>query len=564
MPLTEQQDKLWRQRPAPPAGFSESVGLTPFQAHLVYNRGIRSRDQLEHYLAADERLSHDPMLLPDMGRAVARLRRAVEDGELVAVFGDFDTDGVTATALLVLALRELGTRTVPYIPSRVDEGHGLNPSAIRELREQGASLMVTVDCGVGSEQEVALASTIGMDTIITDHHTISGPLPEAAAIVDPSRPDSEYPYSGLTGAGLSFKLVQALYAALGRPSPEHLLELAALGTVADVAPLTGENRYLVKLGLERLNRTEQPGLKALIARAGLTPGSIDTEGLSFRIIPRLNAAGRLADATLSLEVLIAASPQEASPKAAELQRLNDERRTLSKEAIEQAQAQLGPRSENTPPVLVVESAEWLPGILGLVAASLVDRYQRPAVAVAVEDGVCRASARSVPGFDIVRALAKSSELFLRFGGHPRAAGFTMSADNLPRLKAELQASAVGASTADEVPALDIDCEISPALLDDLNFGFIKSLRPFGEGNPNPVFLTRRARVLDARKVGKPPDHLKMRVGHGGRVWNAIAFKQGDHPVVPGERIDLVYRAVVNDWGAVPSLELEVVDFRQAL
>ena len=436
--MAEQHDKVWRLRAAPPAGFSEFVRLTPFLAHLVYNRGIRSRDQLELYLAADERLSHDPMLLPDMDRAVDRLRRAMDGGEAVAVFGDFDTDGVTATALLIEALQDLGVRVLPYIPSRVDEGHGLNAVAVESLRSQGASVMVTVDCGVSSEEEVSLASALGMDTVITDHHSIGGHLPQAVAVVNPSRDDSVYPYASLTGVGLALKLAQALYADLGRPLPDRLVELAALGTVADVGPLTDENRYIVKLGLERINRTEHYGIKAIIARAGLTPGGLDTESLSFSIIPRLNAAGRLGDASLSLRLLTAGSPQEATPLAAELERLNDERKVLSREAIEDALEQIGTLSK-TPPFLVVESANWRPGILGLVAATLAERYERPAVAISIEDGMCRASARSIPGFDILMALDQSRDLLQRFGGHPQAAGFSMDAINLPLLKAGLLA-----------------------------------------------------------------------------------------------------------------------------
>jgi single-stranded-DNA-specific exonuclease len=503
------------------------------------------------------------MLLPDIGRAVDRLLRAKRDGEVVAVFGDFDVDGLTGTALLVEAFSGLGVKSIPYIPDRVAEGHGLNGGAVTRLRDGGASVMVTVDCGVGSDDEVSLASTLGMDTVITDHHAIGENLPPAAAVVNPSRSDSFYPHVTLTGVGIALKLAQALYADRGLPVPDRLFELAALGTVADVAPLTGENRYIVKTGLECMNRTDHPGLKAVVARSGLTPGGLDEESLSFKIIPRLNAAGRLGDASLSLRLLTAASPQEAAPLAAELERLNDERKVLSREAIDEAVAQVGPFSEATPPVLVVESDDWLPGILGLVANSLAERYDRPAVAVAVEDGTCRASARSVPGFDIVEALEKNSGLLRRFGGHPQAAGFSMATADLPRLKAGLEAVAGDAVFAKPEPALDVDCEIAPTLLNQRNLGFLQRMRPFGAGNPQPVFLTRRARILQARRVGAASDHLKMRVGHGGRAWGAIAFKQGDRLADVGDHIDVVYRATMNDWGGTPSLELEVVDFAEA-
>ena len=561
--MTGQGDKVWRLGPPPPAGYSEALGLPPFLAHLVHGRGIRDRSGLARYLTPDARLFHDPMLLPDMGRALDRLRRAKRDGEVVAVFGDFDVDGLTGTALLVEAFSGLGLKSVPYIPDRVVEGHGLNDGAVRRLRDAGASVLVTVDCGVGSDAQVSLASTLGIDTVITDHHTVGERLPPAAAVVNPGRADSFYPHASLTGVGIALKLAQAMYSNQGLPVPDRLFELASLGTVADVAPLTGENRYIVRTGLECMNRTDHPGLKAIIARSGLTPGGLDEESLSFKIIPRLNAAGRLGDASLSLRLLTASSPQEAAPLAAELERMNDERKVLSREAIDEAVAQVGSFSDATPPVLVVESDVWLPGILGLVANSLAERYGRPAVAVAVEDGSCRASARSVPGFNIVEALERNSGLLHRFGGHPQAAGFAMDSADLPRLKAGLEAVAEDAVFARAEPSLDVDCEISPAVLNQRNLGFIQRMRPFGAGNPQPVFLTRRARILEARRVGQASDHLKMRVGHGGRAWGAIAFKQGDRPAASGDDIDVVYKATMNDWGSTPSLELEVVDFAEA-
>ena len=281
------------------------------------------------------------------------------------------------------------------------------------------------------------------------------------------------------------------------------------------------------------------------------------------MIPRLNAAGRLGSATVSLRLLTAASPQEAAPLAAQLERLNDERRTLSREAVAEALEQVGPFSDSTPPVLVVQSDGWRPGILGLVANSLAERYDRPAVAVAVEDGTCRASARSVPGFDIVEALEKNSGLLRRFGGHAQAAGFSMDAADLPRLKAGLEAVAQDAVFAKPEPSLDVDCEISPTLLNQRNLGFLQRMRPFGAGNPQPVFLTRRARIVQARRVGADSDHLKMRVAHDGRAWGAIAFKQGGRAAAAGDHVDLVYKATMNEWGATPSLELEVVDFAEA-
>ena len=548
--------------PALPVGFAQSLDLSPFQAHLLYNRGIREREEVEPYLADHSIHLHDPLMLPDMAKAVDRIERAVAAGETIGVFGDFDVDGLTGTALLVLALGELGAKVVSYLPDRVDEGHGLNTDAVRSLRAQGVSLLVTVDCGSSSTEEVEVASSLGVDVIVTDHHTLSDNPPTTIALVNPSRGDSNYPYGGLTGAGLSFKLVEALWSALGRPRPDHFLELAAMGTVADLGPLTGENRYLVKKGLERLNETRHPGLKVLIARSRQKYGLLDTDSLAFGLIPRLNAAGRLGNAYLSLKLLTATSLDAAEPIAEHLERQNDERRRLSEEAVAQAYKKLDREFGTVPPIIILEHEEWLPGILGLVAANLTESFYRPAVAVLVEGETCRASARSIPEFDIISALHQSRDLFHRYGGHPRAAGFAMSASDLPRLKMELTKVAdeeLGASEL--VPSIDVDCEITPALLDAPNVNFIQSLSPFGEQNPAPVFLTRNVRVSEVRQVGQQKQHLKMRVSHSGRIWEAIAFRQGARGVTMGDTLDLVYTAAMNHWRDQPRLELNVLDFR---
>ena len=554
--------RVWTRLPSPPAGFAQTLGLPPFQAHLLYNRGIRHHEELEAYLAADNRLANDPMLLPDMDVAVARLRQALSAGEVISVFGDFDADGVTGTAILVHALRELDATVIPYLPDRVDEGHGLNADAVRSLRADGASLLVTVDCGVSSAAEISLASSLGMDTIVTDHHSIPSSLPAAIATVNPRRAESQYPYDGLTGAGLAFKLVEALWAALRRPDPEHLLELAALGTIADVGPLRGENRYLVREGLKRLNETRHPGLRALVARSGLRPGSLDTESLSFGLIPRLNAAGRLGSAATSLALLTAESKEQAEPLAEALEQQNVERRKLTAQGMSEASPQVELESGSPPPMIIVQHQKWLPGILGLIAGRLSETFYRPAVAISVGEQVCVASARSIPEFDIVEALRQSRELFHRYGGHPQAAGFTVPTGDLGRLKEELvRVAREQLDGTDLAPSIEIDCEISPALLDDHNLALIQALRPFGEANPAPVFLTRNVRVVEARKVGRQGNHLKMRVSHGNRTWDAIAFRQGESAAAPADSVDLVYTAGTDDWSGRPVLQLNVLDFR---
>ena len=554
----------WRVRPEPPPGFAESVGFPEFQARLLYNRGVRSRSQAEAFLAADDRLGNDPFLLPDMRQAVDRLRRAVEARETIAVFGDFDADGLTGAAVLTMALTELGARVVPYLPDRTSEGHGLNGPAVGSIRAQGATTMVTVDCGTTAVDEVELASALGIDTIITDHHTLSGPLPRASAVVNPKREESEFPYLGLTGAGLSYKLVEALWADLGKPGPEHLLEIAALGTVADVGPLTGENRYIVKRGLELLNCTRHPGMEALIARCGLEKGKIGSRDVSFSLVPRLNASGRLGDARLSLHLLTATTREEAVSLADRLEDANERRRALSQLAFTQAMEQVESNGSASAPVIFVEHREWTPGILGLVAGRLSEAFHRPAAAVAVGPQVSRASMRSIPEFDAMDALGMVGDRLIRYGGHPAAAGFAVPTDGLEDLKAEMCGIASRQdSAARAAPYIEIDCEAAPAAVDRTNLDFIESLGPFGEGNPNPVMMTGGMRVSESRTVGRTNAHLKMWLVHGGRMWEAIAFNQADRAMVAGDVVDAVYNVGLNEWGGVPRMELRVLDVRRS-
>ena len=556
--------KEWRVLVAPPAGFSDSIGLPVFQAHLLYNRGIRNRSEMGAFLRADASLLNDPMLLPDMERGVARLQSALRSSETIGVFGDFDTDGITGTALLARALRDLGAHVVTYIPDRVDEGHGLNDVAIRRLSDKSVSLMLTVDCGATSISEIEVAASLGIDTIITDHHTVLTELPNACAVINPKRADSRYPYGELTGVGMSFKLVEALYAELGREWPGHLLELVALGTVADVGPLTGENRYMVKEGLERLNTSESPGIRALAAVSGQKLGSLDTESLSFGLIPRLNSAGRLGHAGVSLELLTATSMATAEPMAQQLDRKNSERQRVTETAVREARKQVEAEmtAGGAPPIIIVSGRDWIPGILGLIAGRLSDTHYRPVVAVGLGEEVSRASARSIAEFDIVAALADSQQLLTRFGGHPQAAGFAVPTTSLPllvgRLKERAERQLGDLSLA---PAIEVDCEAElSALLGD-NFGFIQSLAPFGAGNHAPVFLTRNARAVDARQVGGGGRHLKMRVAHNGTTLDAIAFRQGDMLDATRGRIDLVYNVTLDTWGYRPKIQLHVIDLK---
>ena len=562
-------DRQWRPLPSPPPGFAETVGLPPLQTQLLFNRGLRSRSEIDAFLAVDERLRHDPMLLPDMERGVDRLQAAARSGERVGIFGDFDADGVSGTALLSIGLEELGIPVASYLPDRVDEGHGVNEKGIEYLRERGASLLVTVDCGGGSGEEIRAAARIGMETIVTDHHVLDDDLPPACAVISHTRRDSAYPYPHLTGAGTAFKLTEALFDRMGRPRPDHLIGLAALGTVADIGPLTGENRFLVKHGLDRLNRAPGVGVRALMASAGVDQGTLDTETLGFKLIPRLNAAGRLDHAGLSLDLLTATDPGAAARLAAELDAMNKERRALTGRCLDEALGQvdaLAQSGSGLPPLLFVGSQTWPPGVLGLIAGRLADRLQRPAVALCFDTDTSRASARSIDGFDMVGALRQAADLLVRFGGHRQAAGFTVKTVNLYSLQRRLQ-SVAGEALAHLEPAhaLDVDAEASPcAVLEQENFRFVQALAPFGKDNPAPLFLGRGVRVVESRVVGRGKGHLKLRVSSGDGIWDAIAFGMGGMAESARGRVDMLYRVGIDDWGGIPKAQLTVTGLRPAV
>ncbi|MDP7578626.1 MAG: single-stranded-DNA-specific exonuclease RecJ, partial [SAR202 cluster bacterium] len=539
--------KAWQILPHPPPGLSQSLSLTFFQTTLLYHRGAINPEDIKAFLSVDSRLSTDPLILPDMGKAVARIEQAVARRETVGIFGDFDVDGITATAILVLGLKNIGLTTIPYLPDRKDEGHGLNSEAVAVLRAQGTTLMITADCGTNSSMEIELGSSLGMDTVVTDHHTVQESFAGAVAVINPQREDSHVRDSVLTGAGLAYKLVEAVYSSLGKSLPDDLVGLAALGTVADVGPLQKENRFIVKRGLEALSHTKRPGIQALISKSRQTKDSLNTETLSFWLIPRLNAAGRLGDAKLSLDLLTTDSPSTAERIADELNEINAKRREISDEAYLQASEQILQSGPELPLVLMVENENWVPGVLGLIAGRLAEEYYRPVIAATNDKDICRASARSIPEFNISAALEENEELLLRFGGHPMAAGFSASLRNLPTLMKSITERAEKQLNPSElVPSIKIDAEIGPSEVSGNNFKFIKRLEPFGAGNPEPIFLNRGAQVISARMVGADKRHTQMQIDCDGTWWNAIAFHQ-DHNLKPGDQIDIVYKMTLNEW-----------------
>lgn len=522
-------------------------------ARVLAARGVTDREAARRFYRPQEAPEPDPFLLPEMAEAVQRTRRAIRDGELIGLYGDFDVDGVTSLAVLQLGLRPLGAHTLCYIPDRFEEGYGLNLAAVDRLAEAGVTLLITADCGVSSVGEIEYARARAMDVIVLDHHTVPPTLPPALATIDPKRGDSRYPFDELAAVGVSYRFLAALYETFGRELPKReLIDLVALGTVVDVAPLVGENRALVREGLAAMRSTLRPGLAALAQAAG-TSGQVNAEVFAYQWGPRLNAAGRMRHAQLALDLLLAERLEDALPLAAELDALNRERQVRTEEAVELAESM----AAEDQPLLFVGDERMHVGVVGIVAGKLAEKYYRPAIVFCRGREESRASARSIPAFDIVRAIRREAELLVRHGGHRAAAGFTVRNEHLAELERRLQAYAAEHLAPEDLrPVIEVDAE---AQLEELNPTELKGLlafEPCGEGNQRPVLLARGVRVAEWRQVGAGGAHIRMKLrGESAPVWPAIAFRQNNGRIP--ERIDLVY-TLRNDRGGL--VELEVVDF----
>ncbi len=536
-------------------------GHTPAQQSILARRGLTTKPEIEAFLDKRYEQSTDPFQLSDMDRAVERLHSARQAGERVVVFGDYDADGTTSTALLTGVLQSLGFNTDWYIPSRFTEGYGLNENALSALRNGGAAVVVSVDCGIRSNGEVEFANKEGLDVIITDHHLPGPELPPAAAVVDPNREDDRYPFKGLAGVGVAYKLAEALIQASGGEKLTEHLDLLAVGTIADLAPLTDENRHLVAAGIEQLNAATRPGLRALSEFAGYKQGSIDSSSIGFGLGPRLNAAGRIADARVAVELLLAKDGSAAWESAGKLDRFNRERQDLTIETLELART-IALENRQSEDLLVATDAEFHEGVVGLAAGRLMDEFYRPALVARLADGVLRGSARSIPEFHITEALQACSDLLIKFGGHAQAAGFSLLAENreafVSRLS-ELAANALGG--LELMPSLEIDAELDFIDLDDELMAFIDRLQPCGQANPYPVISTSGVEILSKRVVGKGGRHLKLTVGQSGKVFDAIAFGFGKQIGELTERLEMAYRLERNEFRGVVSLQLNVQDLR---
>ncbi len=552
-----------RWRLLPPISNNHPVtasGFSPLVTQLLYNRGLSEPSQVEQFINADERLLGDPLQLPDMHLAVARIYQALLSGENIAIYGDFDVDGITATAVLVEGLSILSGKITPYIPNRLTEGYGLKTDALKNLHRQGISLVITVDCGITAVSEVRKARRMGLDVIITDHHTPSEELPPAVAAIDPKLPHSTYPFPELAGVGVALKLLQALFKGIGKEKQlDAMADLVALGTVADMTPLLGENRYFVQKGLKLMNKKPRLGIKEILARAGLNSGLLDSRTIAWTIAPRLNAAGRLAHAFTSYELLTTDSVPRAQELSLWLEQKNAERRKLTDRALTKARDQV--LAEGISPLLVASDHDYPPGIAGLVASRLAEEFYRPAIVIRIGNTSSGGSCRSIPEFNIIAALRQCHNLLTRYGGHSQAAGLTLPTRNFPQLKQQLtQIATTQLAGVDLRPSLDIDVEVSLPELGGDAFDTLQQLAPFGSGNPVPTFLSRQLEVTEYRTMGNNGEHLRLKLRQGDTVWDAVGFGLGNYLAEASSPIDVVYNLEVDQWNGKDRLRLNILDF----
>jgi len=570
------RSKRWQIAPAAPSSYvKQFTGLPRLLIQALYNRGVIGTDQVAAFLDPNPPLRNplEPPKLKGLEKAVMRLRCAIQQREPVAVYGDYDVDGVTATALLVQTLTALGADARPYIPDRVDEGYGLNIQALHKLQEAGVRVVVTVDCGIRSPREVARGNELGLDIIVTDHHSVGAELPPAWACINPKQDDCPYPFKELAGVGLAFKLAQALLLVEQRTSghaplrEDDLLDLVALGTVADLAPLVDENRALVSRGLTRLNTVPRPGVAALIQVSGIKPGAVNAMAIGFMLGPRLNAAGRIEHAIAAYRLLSTSDAAQARELAVELDERNRERQRLTRETQDKARELALARAPADAPLLFAADPGFRAGVVGLAASRLTEEFYRPSVVVELGEDESRGSCRSIPEFHITRALDECADLLVRYGGHAAAAGFTVPTARLDELAARLLAIAQAQLGGRDLnPSLEIDAEVLPGELNSETWAQLKRLEPCGYANPTPVLVSRSLRVREARPVGADGAHLKLTLQDERRViWDAIAFRQSHHLawLQNDMQVDAAYHLEINEWNGQERLQLNVLDLRPA-
>jgi single-stranded-DNA-specific exonuclease len=562
--------KIWKLRaPSPRAAtLSESSGLPLLEAQILIHRGILDPQGVRSFLLPRLADLLDPFLLKDMSAAIDLIVSAMEKHEPITIYGDYDADGLTATALLCNLLSSLDVPVHTYIPNRMTEGYGLHVNAVERIAHRGPGLIVTVDCGVSNNQEIAFAESLGLKVVVTDHHQVDESFTPLCPVVNPHRADCSFPFKHLTGVGLAFFLAVALRATLrqkgwfftrSEPDLRNYLDLVALGTVADTALLIDQNRLLVKAGLEKVRTTQWPGIAAIAEQAGLSLDTLTAQDLAFRIAPRFNASGRLGDAEIALTALTTRDPGHAREVALRLDRMNSERQRLERRILDEIEATLSSTPElASRRALVVTGAGWHRGILGIVASKLLEKYCRPVLVLSVEDGMAVGSGRSTAGFNLYKALRKLEPLLERFGGHQHAAGLALKVSYVERLRQEFENLArEELSEEDLVQTLEVDAEVDLRDMAIESVRRLNSFSPFGSGNPEPLFYSGPCDVVECKVVRER--HLKMKVRQKGAVLETIGFGLAEHTAAPRGPINLVFTPEIDRWQGQDKVKLRMID-----
>lgn len=560
--------RKWEVRPLDKeraAAFAQTYGVPFFLAMLMNIRGLDDAAHLREFLGEGEPLS-DPFLLKDMDKAAARITRAVDNMEKIAVYGDYDADGVTSTAMLYSYFETRGADVIFYIPQREGEGYGMNIGAVEYLKEQGVSLIVTVDNGISSVQEVARANELGIDVVVTDHHRPQEILPDAVAVVDAYRPDDTSPYKHFSGVGIAFKLLMALEDGAG--DVEDLLEaysdLAAIGTIGDIVPLTGENRTLIRAGLERLSQSDRPGVQALLENAGVAGKALTSTNVAFTLVPRINATGRMGAPERAVRLLISGYEEEAEVLSEEICADNEERRRVEAEIAEAAFADIEAKGYMKDRVVVVDGENWHHGVIGIVASRVTERCGKPCMIISRGETEAKGSGRSIEGFSLFEAICACGDLLIKFGGHPMAAGITLKPENIEAFRKRINQYAAEHFPQMPTQTVTLDCKLNPAALSVSMAQSLTQLEPFGNGNPQPVFGLFNMELSNVTPVGGG-GHLRLTLEKNGAVITAMRFntKPEELPYHIGDKIDLAVQLEAREFRGQPSLTVIVRDMKFA-
>lgn len=543
----------------------EQKHISNLLASILVNRGITEEKELEVFLNPTRKDFYDPFLLPDMEIAVDRIIKAVNNKEKIMIYGDYDADGITSVSVLKKYLNQIGLETGEYIPNRLNEGYGLNKEAILKIYNMGYKLMVTVDCGISGLEEVEYANTLGIETIITDHHEPAEQLPNAVAVIDAKRKDNIYPFNQLAGVGVVFKLIQAISIKLNLDEKEYLkyLDLVCIGTISDIVPLVDENRVIAKLGLKLIEQTKNIGLRTLLNIANFK--KIDSNAISFGVAPRINACGRMGAQEEALKLFLTEDKQEALKIAKNLVKFNQERQNTEKQIFEDVIQEIEKNNDKEKKCIVLAKENWHHGIIGIVSSKVTEMYYKPSILICLEGDMGKGSGRSVPGFDLYNALSKCNNYIEKFGGHSMAIGISIKKENFEKLKAEIEKCAEESNISDIMPIINIDKRIN---LKDISIEEAKSLEllePFGEANKMPIFLIQNLKI-DSIRALSDGKHLKLTLKQDNYIIDTIGFNMGElsKQYLLGDKVDVVGTIEINTFGNKENIQMNLKDIRKAM